>query len=360
MTGDADAVPPDVTPPDATPPLATARTRRAWVRPVVIVAIVLVCGWLVSTFLGSIDWSAVGAALGRLSVWQVAVLVGILLVRQTLNALPLALFIPGLGVRRALLNDLTAALMAVVAPPPSDIVMRVAMFRSWGINAARGIAGATMNMLVFYVNRFAVPVLGALILAIFGQGTDRIVFACVCGVIAIILGTVVALLVRGEGLAAWFGTSAGRIVRRVRSSVDPHAWAVSATRFQALIGEKFRRGFPFSLAGLAAMVVVESCILLLALRFVGVSAAALPAYIVIGAFLLGYPLTLPPLMGLGIYDVVLLGAFMEVGGDSLEARIIAALTIWRATTILGPMILGIGSTVHWRWRMAHDAVAGTS
>ena len=58
-----------------------------------LVAIVVVCSWLASTFLGAIDWASVGEALSRLAAWQVVVLVLVLLLRQTLNAYPLALFI---------------------------------------------------------------------------------------------------------------------------------------------------------------------------------------------------------------------------------------------------------------------------
>ena len=99
------------------------------------------------------------------------------------------------------------------------------------------------------------------------------------------------------------------------------------------------------------MVLTDACILLLSMRFVGVSASDVPAYEVIGMFFLAYPLTLPPLMGLGIFDVVLLGAFMELGGAALEPELVAALTVWRAVTILGPMMLGGIVTLVWRRRL---------
>jgi hypothetical protein len=108
------------------------------------------------------------------------------------------------------------------------------------------------------------------------------------------------------------------------------------------------------------MVLSDACILLLALRFVGVSAAELPAYEVIGMFFLAYPLTLPPLMGLGIYDVVLLGAFMELGGAALEPELVAALTVWRATTLVGPVLLGGVAAVWWRRTAATSATSATS
>ena len=329
----------------------SARHRPPWLRPVVVVVIVLVCGWLASTFLGAIDWSSVGEALGRLTVWQLLALLGVLLVRQTFNALPLALFIDGLGAGRALLSDLVASVTAVVAPPPGDMVIRVAMFRGWGIEASRGLAGATMNMVVFYVNRFAAPLIGLAVLAVLGSGTPPVAGAVVSIAIAVVLAVVVSLTVRREQFAARLGRTAANIVRRVRSSVDPDAWVRSSTGFQQHIVADYRRAFPRSLLALSAMVLSDACILLLAIRFVGVPAEAVPAYEVIGIFFLAYPLTLPPMMGLGIYDVVLLGAFMEIGGDALEPELVAALTVWRAVTILGPVMLGGVVTLVWRRRL---------
>ena len=62
-------------------------------------------------------------------------------------------------------------------------------------------------------------------------------------------------------------------------------------------------------------------------------------------------------MGLGILDVVLLGAFVELGGQAIEPEVIAALTVWRAMTILGPMLLGIGASAWWRRSIAVDEAA---
>jgi putative heme transporter len=324
------------------------RIRRAWVRPVVALLLVVACGWLASRFLGAVDWAQVREALRRLTGWELLALAALLLVRQTLNAYPLALFIEGLSAARALLNDLVAALMATVAPPPGDIAMRLAMFRTWGIDASRGLAGATMNMLAFYANRFAAPLIGVLVLTFLGGGTDRVAVAIGSGAIAITIVVVVTLLVRRDRFADRLGRAAGIFVRRIRPSVDPEAWATAATDFQGHVSAGYRRAFPRALLALTVMVLSDACILLLALRFVGVGAADVPAYEVIGIFFLAYPLTLSPMMGLGIFDLVMLGSFMELGGAALEPELVAALTVWRAVTLLGPVLLGAVVTVGWR------------
>lgn len=115
----------------------------------VVVVLVASALFVIGGLVGDIDWSSVGESLGHLSWWQVTVLVVGLLVRQLLNALPLSIYIRGVGPFRAFVNDQTAILMTTVAPPPTDIVMRVAMFTSWGIAPSAGLAGTAMNTVTF-------------------------------------------------------------------------------------------------------------------------------------------------------------------------------------------------------------------
>ena len=42
-----------------------------------------------------------------------------------------------------------------------------------------------------------------------------------------------------------------------------------------------------------------------------------------------------------------------IGGDALEPELVAALTVWRAVTILGPVMLGGVVTLVWRRRLGH-------
>lgn len=321
---------------------------RAWIRPVALLAFSLVCGWIIVQLIGSVDWSAVADALARLAWWQFPVLFVALMVRQVLNALPLALFIRGLSVYRAVINDLAAHLLAVVAPPPSDLVMRVGMFRSWGIDSSRAIAGATMNALAFYVNRFAAPVVGFALFAVLEATWDHALLAAGSGLIALAIAATVALIIRADRFATALGTRAGRLAQRVKSAVDPDEWASATSRFRTHMVDTFRRGFPRALAGLTAMVVVDGTILTLAIRFVGVEASEVSMLVIVATFLVFYPLTLFPLMGLGILDAVLLGAYVNVGGLALEPELIAGLVVWRVVTILGPILLGAGALGVWR------------
>ena len=135
----------------------------------VLLGVALVATVVVVRLVGRIDWSAVWDALTLLTWWQPLVLLAVVVVRQVLNALPLSLYIRGVSAYRATINDLGAILMSVIAPPPSDLALRVTMFTSWGVSAAKGVAGTLMNTLTFYIVRFSAPAVGFVLLLATGQ-----------------------------------------------------------------------------------------------------------------------------------------------------------------------------------------------
>lgn len=192
--------------------VAAGARRRRWVRAAVWL-VVGVCAWVaVTRLVGAVDWSAVADAFEGLPVLVVVPLVLALLLRQTLNAVPLTYYVPGLALRRSMQNDLTANVVATFTPPPSDIVVRVAMFRSWGVDPTAGMAGVTLNTAKFYAVRFLAPTLGLLLLVWGGVDRRQWVVAVVCGLVAAVMLTALVLLLRGPpgGVVRAHGGAAGR------------------------------------------------------------------------------------------------------------------------------------------------------
>lgn len=321
----------------------------------------LLAGRIVIGLVGSVEWSQVGAALGRLSWTAIPLLIALLFVRQGFNAVPLSRFVAGLGWWRSVQNDVTANLIGTVAPPPGDVVIRVSMFRSWGINPVDGMAGVTLNSLTFYVIRFAVPSLGLVLLVGEELAAGRVWLAIGSLAVSAIIVVALILVSRGDRLAFLVGRTAGRVAARFREEADPDRWAEAVLDFRARMSTRLTRGLPTSLLALAAMVVADGFILLTALRTIGVPAEALPLVWVLGAFLIAYPLTAMPLAGLGILDAALIVVYVEVAGAALESEIIAAFIVWRVITLGGPLVLGLISLSWWRWRTRSDrAVAATT
>ncbi|MET0999489.1 MAG: lysylphosphatidylglycerol synthase domain-containing protein [Marmoricola sp.] len=328
----------------------TGSPVRRWVRPVGLLLLSLVCAWIIVGLVGQVDWGQVRDAISKISLWQVPVLLLVLCVRQVLNASPLAFFIEGLGLRHAVQNDQAAILTSTIAPPPTDLVLRLSMFASWSIPVAAGVAGAAMNTVTFYVIRFSAPVIGLLLLAgsvvpyhpIYGWT------AVLSGAVAVTLLCLLWAVLRREQAAVWVGTTSGRLGARVRKSIDPEAWANAAVDFRTHVVRRSRRGLPASLVVLLAMVLVDGLLLALCLRCVGVPGSAVPTLAVVGVFLMAYPLTLFPLAGLGVLDATVLAALVDTGGIELEPELVAGLVVYRATTLLTPMLFGLVSIAWWR------------
>lgn len=315
---------------------------------VLLAVIVLVMRGL----LGDVDWEQVRTSMAKLDPWQIAALVIGLLLRQFLNALPLALFIPGCPPIRAMQNDQAAILMTTVAPPPSDVVLRLAMFASWGIPAPAGLAGTVMNTVTFYVVRFGAPLLGVvLMLALGAFQLGEFVPAVLSGSVSAALLAVVWLAFRGETFTVGFARRLARLIGRLRRGIDPQAWADWAADFRARVVDRVPWALPRSVLALVAMVVVDAALIVASLRFVGVSVSEVPAIEVLVAFLVAYPLTLFPFSGLGILDAVVVATLLAIEAGANEAELVAGFVIWRAVTIAGPLLLGLLSVGLWKLQL---------
>jgi uncharacterized membrane protein YbhN (UPF0104 family) len=337
-----------------------AGRRRAWLRRLGLLALSIVVCVLVVRVIGAIDWAAVRSALYLLTWWQPLVLLAVVLLRQVLGALPLALYIPGVSAFRATLNDLGAILMSMIAPPPSDLALRVAMFTSWGVTAAKGLAGTLMNTLTFYIVRFAMPILGFVLLLVLGRPPRLRSLEVLFILVAAAILTAVLLVLRSESLARTLGTRAGRVVRRVRPSVDPEAWAVACLNFRADISATFRRGVPRSVIAYCGMLAADLLVLVLCLRFVGVSPQEASLADIAIAYAFAYPFTLFPFSGLGVVDAVILASLVQTGDTALEASVVAGLIVWRVFTVLVPVLMGVLAVATWRRTLPTSADSRTA
>jgi uncharacterized membrane protein YbhN (UPF0104 family) len=322
--------------------------RKAWLRRLAMLALAVVVTVLIVRLIGAVDWAAVRDGLARLTWWQALVLVAVVVVRQVLNALPLAFYIRGVSAYKATLNDLGAILMSVIAPPPSDLALRVAMFTSWGVAAAKGLAGTLMNTLTFYVVRFSAPAVGFLLLLMLGRPAGIRWLEVLSILVAALILAGILLVLRSEALARTVGTRAGRLVRRVRRTVDPEAWAQACLTFRADISATFHRGFPRSLLSLAGMLATDVLVLLLCLRFVGIGASDASLADIAVAYLFAYPFTLFPFSGIGVVDALILAALVESGGSEIEAAAVAGLVVWRVFTVGLPVLMGALAVATWR------------
>lgn len=303
--------------------------------------------------IGEVDWGEVWDAVEHLTWWQAPLLAALLLVRQTANSLPLSLYIAGVSPYRAVLNDQVGFTIGVVAPPPSDLALRTAMFSSWGVPIAAGVAGALLHKLTFWIVRFGVPVVGLAVLVVRGDELGLRLVDLASIAFAVGLAVVLLLVMRSDALARTVGLRGGSLVRRVRvvprfRKVDPQALGDSCVRFRTNVAARFHRGFPRAVAAMLGLLAVDALMLILCLRFVGIDRAEAPIGVVVAAYAIAYPLSLFPFAGIGLLDAAVLGAVTAAGGHVVEAPGVAALIVWRVFTLGGPILLGVASIVIWQ------------
>lgn len=334
-----------VTPPD----------QRRHMRAVVITvgkwALIAIALYYFTRLVRRIDWGTVGHALSLLTAWQIAVLLLFVVARQVVSAFPLSLFVPGLGLGGALANDLGGTTVAVVTPPPADIVVRMAMFRTWGVDVSRGLAGLILNSLFYYVARLAAPVLGFL-LAWFWLGFDPALAwpALTGGGVALAIAVVLALSMRSSGTAAAAGRLAGRLLRKVRKSAPgPEDLERRFVEFYENVSDRLYKTWPAAGLSMVLLLALEASILVLSLRFVGVPPDLATAVLIASSFLGLYPLTALPFMGLGVMDATVI-TFIAHRSPASASELVAGLIVWRVCVQLVPMVFGAGALGWWRLR----------
>ncbi|WP_432875580.1 lysylphosphatidylglycerol synthase domain-containing protein [Kribbella sp. CA-245084] len=311
--------------------------------------VVAVVAWLLLRLLRGIDWSEVGYALTHLSAWQIAVLLVVILIRRAILAAPLALLIAGLSYLKAMISDVAAASIATIAPSPGDVVLRLSMLRSWGIDNTDAASGLTLSTTIFYIARLAAPVMG---FVIFWAARDFYApFAwagLVFGVTAVVLLVGLLLAVRAERTAGTIGRLLGRVIQRVRpSSPGPDVWEERLVSFQShSAGRMNQRGWLAILSQLL-LVGVEAGVLVLCLAFVGVKLDGPTVIVMFCSFMVLYPLTGLPLMGAGVLDATY-AAFVSDHSAVDATDLVAGLLVWRVAVQFLPVVVGLLIIVVWR------------
>ena len=328
-----------------------AKPPPRWRAPVLMagkIVLVALGVWLAIAALRQVDWAQVGDALGRLTWWEIAVVVVIVAVRQTVNASTLVILLPRLRLSHALSTALSGTLIQTLSPPPADAVLRLSILRSHGVDMTRGAAALVLDTLVFYLARFVAPVVGlAVALAVLPVEPIQIWMAVGGLVAAVLLVGSLTVISKGERVAGSFGRTAAVVVRRLRPSVDPEAWAAALVRFQKESAIGLVRRIGRATPTMLAFIVVDGTVLVVCLRFVGIPGAHIGYLAVLAALLSLYPLTIFPFAGIGVLDAALI-VLVNAEGVADSADLIAAMVVWRAATLLLPLLPGLFALTHWR------------
>ena len=334
---------------DTSPALVRRPPWRRVLKPaLVLAALAVVFGWVLPQF---IDYEQVWEALTGLTLWEIAILLGLGLARVPTEALMYRAFLPGLGLWRGSEAYLSSNFAGQLLPPPSASVVQYGYFRGDGYPAdAAGLAA--LGSFVFpMIGRFLLPLVALVLVLVTGEVSGSILLASGLSLgISAIAGIAAYYFLRTERVARWLGAKAQRplssiLVKLKRDPIEDGVGKATELRTQALA--VLREGWALGSIGVAANLFLTYLILLASLRFVGVSGAELTAVEAFAAFAIAFwagavlPITGS---GLGVVDAVLIAMLVELTGASDDALVAAAL-LWRVfysvlTLPLGAITLG--------------------
>jgi uncharacterized membrane protein YbhN (UPF0104 family) len=322
--------------------------------------------WFLPQFTSLADiWTTVGDMSGvQIAVLLVAALWNLLTYQFVMVATT-----PGMNLRQATVSTetTTAVSNTVVGGAAISLGLTYAMNTSWGFSRSRTTVSLLVSGLWNNFVKLGLPVLALVLLAFSSAPTTGRLLSGLLGVAALVAAVVLlGLLLRSHEAAAGIGRGAARMVsalRRPFGAGPVTGWDRATTKFRdRTVLLLHARWHWITLATLVSHLSLFA-ILLLSLRFVGVSAdvVSLPAALAVFAFarlLTAIPFT-PG--GLGIIEVALITGLAAAGGE--RAAVAAAVLIFRALTYVLPIPIGLATYVFWRrnhsWRRAPNTAPRT-
>jgi putative heme transporter len=275
------------------------------------------------------------------------------------------------GLRFAQAGVATEASTAVSNTVPGGgaigIGLNYAMYSSWGFSRSRTSVFLLVSGVFNNFVKLALPVLALALVALQGNPSSGRIAAGLLGIGALAAAVVLfGLLLHSDRSATRLGLAAGRVataLRRPFGRGPVQGWELATTKFRNRTITLLRaRWHVITLVTLVSHLSLF-LVLLLSLRFVGVSEADVSWVEVLAVFAFARLVTAIPLSpgGLGIVEVALITGLAAAGGARPEVA--AAVLIFRTLTYVLPIPLGLVAYIVWRrnrsWRRAPNTAPRT-
>jgi len=225
-------------------PRHVPRHGRLLLRAAVAAGLVGAGWWAATHGIAGVGWSAVAAALGAVTWTWLAVLAGVWVTGLAVYSLVLAAALPGLGVRRSLLLNLSGSAVANVVPLGGAFAtaMNWRMVRAWGHSDTAFAAYCVLTNALDVLVKLLLPALAVTGLVALSVHVPALLWSMAASAAALVgLASVAAVVARRTPLR-----------RRLRGTGE---------RIGQLFREGWSRMVPASLVYVAAQVVLLGCAL---------------------------------------------------------------------------------------------------
>jgi uncharacterized membrane protein YbhN (UPF0104 family) len=311
-----------------------------------------------------VDVAEVGATLRAMTWLELLTLLGAAAWNLASYLLPQLAALPGLTPRQAVIESHASTAVGNLLPAGQAAGLGVTyrLYSSFGF----GRSAIALSLLVQGVwNNFlklGMPVVALGLLVLSGRAAGVLGPVAVVGVALFALALAgFALALSGERRAARLGGACAAVVtlpwRLAGRERRAPAWGDAAVRFRARAVSLLRRRWHWLSLTTVVSHVSLFLVLLLALRHVGVPESAVSWVEALAAFALVRLLSAFPVTpgGLGVVELGLAAALVLAGGD--DARVVAAVLVFRVLTFLLPLPIGAVTYLLWRRGQRRQAAA---
>lgn len=339
----------DLSPP--TPPLGAARTGAIAGKSAIVLALAAGGVWTATRGVAGVAWADVGAVLGGVALSRLGLLALIWFGGLVVYATVLAGSLPGLGVRRGLLLNLTGSAVSNVLPLGGALgtALNWRMVRGWGHSHQAFASYFVLTNALDVLTKLCLPPLAVAGLVMLSMTVPGAVWTLA----AVCLGALVVV-----GLAALLTVVRVRAPRSTGSGRAARAWAhtiavLDRTRRQLVAN--WRRLLPGSVAYVAAQVLL----LTLCLRAVGLD-VALPTVLMAAAIERTASLVPITPAGTGFAEIGTIAWLVASGLDPVAA--VAGVLLYRVFLVILEIPVGGALLTGWAWlgRRRASAAAGVA
>ena len=351
------------------------RHHRPWWKQAISIGVTLLVLVAVFGFVlpGLTAYVSILEYIGGISVWEWVLLVSISIVFLMAYPIVLVQAFVTLRLREAFVNHMAGTAITNSVPSGGAIALPVnyTMYMSWGFTPASISAGMLSAGVWDWLLRISLPVLAVLGIALTGKALGWMWLVSIGGILAVVVMVLVLSKILGREkdarrFAQWIdrmGTLVFRITRRDKPDLES-AVMQFRTDLNSIVQSRALRLTIATINNHLAM----AALFAVSVYSVGIETDQISIPWMVLAFALGRFLVMIPVSpgGLGLVDLGWIG-LLTLGwqttnpGVPVDSDLIAAgVLLFRALTLLPPILIGMASWLFWRadksWRQDWQTV----
>lgn len=347
----------------SSPPSKRTRTRILKFVGVIVVLALLYYSLFV-LLPSELDWATVLADLQALSAGQIAALVASGLLSILALGWTSKASLPGLSLFQGTESSATSQLSAFVFPPPADMAIRFAMYRTYGFSDEQSAVAVLIAMVARYAMVVVMPLIGfALVLVAGLAGWTALWWFLGLGAMFGLLLWVVLRVVHSDAAAhrvgAWLQRVASRVIRWFHRT-PPTDLEDSAVDFGRRTRDTVDRNGRSLVVSNIGWGLSNALVMLLCLRFSSVSAASVPLAAVVLTAGLIMAINMLPIPGKDALAVSWIAAVLGLTSSADVSDLGTAMLLYRLVTWILPMPVGAVFFLLWRGRVRRNKAAPTA